>query len=57
MKDPRTKIQDPEKHQDPNLKLPMNKRYLELGVWSFPGGWCLVFGAYYDRPDELDREP
>jgi hypothetical protein len=54
-KTPNTKHQAPEKHQAPNTKA--NHRggfgawslellcFLELGVWSFSGVWCLVFGV------------
>jgi hypothetical protein len=41
---PNTKHQTPEKHQTPNTKAKRTRR-LELGVWSFSGVWCLVFGV------------
>jgi hypothetical protein len=43
------------KHQTPNTKLQKSSKHqtsnradgvlLKLGVWSFSGAWCLVFGV------------
>src|ERR1051325_270967 len=41
---PNSKLQTPEKHQTPNTKS-QGGRSLKLGVWSFSGVWCLVFGV------------
>ncbi len=46
-KDPRSKIQDPEKLQGPSSKNTPGGAMLLLmfGSWSFSGSWILVFGA------------
>ncbi|PWU21923.1 MAG: hypothetical protein C5B50_00595 [Verrucomicrobia bacterium] len=41
---PNTKHQTPEKHQFSNTRRTGRAR-LKLGVWSFFGVWCLVFGV------------
>jgi hypothetical protein len=47
MKDPRSKIQDPEKLQDPNFKNDSAGRPgLVLGAWSFSGSWILDLGSF-----------
>jgi hypothetical protein len=43
MKTPRSKIQDPDKHQDPNTNAALD---LEIGIWSFSGAWSLELGAF-----------
>jgi hypothetical protein len=43
MKTPKSKIQDPDKHQDPNINA---GRGLELGIWIFSGAWSLELGAF-----------
>jgi hypothetical protein len=42
-KAPSTKLQAPEKHQNPNSKGVHGR--LVLGAWNFSGAWCLEFGA------------
>src|SRR6266436_445890 len=57
MKAPGSKSQIPRKHQDPSLTLQRNIKlqtvqprrfrgpFLKFKIWSFPGAWCLMFGA------------
>jgi hypothetical protein len=42
--DPRSKIQDPEKHQDPISKT--SQGYLDFGIWIFSGSWILDLGSF-----------
>src|SRR6266568_4705610 len=51
MEDPRSKIQDPEKHQSPSSMLSPGD--LEFGAWIFPGSWCLVLGSSVESPQTI----
>src|SRR5437867_99444 len=52
MKAPNSKLQAPEKHQEPSSNYGRTRLWM-FGAWNFSGAWRLVLGAFSIRAGSL----